>query len=68
MIKNQEVLPAIDNEEKKEEVINAKVDQVEVEEKSGENPSITWTGLNNTGVLDFPTGKANMKVLSYTIK
>ena len=39
-----------------------------VMEYGGENPSITWTGLNNTGVLVFPTGKANMKVLSYTIK
>jgi len=41
---------------------------VEVAVQQGEKPSITWTGLNNTGVLVFPTGKANMKVLSYTIK
>jgi hypothetical protein len=39
-----------------------------VMEYGGEHPSITWTGLNNTGVLNFPAGKANMKVLSYTIK
>jgi hypothetical protein len=42
--------------------------KVKVDEQQGKTPSITWTGLNNTGVLNFPTGKANMKVLSYTIK